>query len=973
MIKQGQIDQINAKFQEAETAYYDRGKFNEALDIYMDILSGLLNSRESPENTRQWIPSILVVIERLVDLSVLFDKFSAADPLLEGMVKLYEEDGDRYGVDYTLVKRIHINLMFGHLREAYTILETMSTIIEDIHAIEFSSKGLQMWETSLKWPGKTKEDHMALLVRLYLAMGMILACLGQYSDSIAACEQGIFHCDKHHSELIQEVSLPLHLMLAEANLEKGELTLAANQLEKLHKTFDPIIKQTQPGHYVHLLELSGKLSLLRGEFGNGLTCFKDIVSFCQEQGFPHAAIQNALNLAQVMILLNQVGEAKKILIKIKINAKKTGDQTTRRRAIFLIRLAYKRSHSLIDGPFLSPTVMEMQKGKKTHSSGKYVKDIDPFELPQSSNYLAFFEERALGFYWRLARDIAETENYLAGLIETFKDTDSQLILVRLKLMCGLLAYYKNIQNPQEAENILDETRPILEKKGLKHDLWQTLRFKRWCAARLNRSEKMQNELIMQTDALLTEMADSLEGADRAIFLLNKWTVEEEMLKVKIERLQYLEDKCMAAAWIKRPFLKWRLFKQLNALVISIDAKKDLEAKRLLKEEKIAQQEKANRSFLWDMIKPSFKKITLSFLVLPDRVLVTFRKWLSFGFRVIPITRIEIREKVKQWHELIVHLKKVRDLFYNNSGDGIEITDINELEGKAKEIAAKITQQLQIPEILKKLPDGSSLKIFPDDVLYGFPFAAIFYDGKYLVERFALSIDFEHHLPPNKPRTAKVGKALLVGVSVPVMNNPPLPGVPQEIERIKNWYQSCKVEPLHLFDQYADKKTVLNHLPQCKYFHIACHGTFKPDKPGESGLLLSPAPGEIEMLSIRELSKLNLAGLEHATLSSCWSADNFITPGRIIISLPETLRRAGAGSILGSLWPLHDSFATAFMERFYKYLETYPRDIALQKTQLDCINKKLTAEKEINTGNPSHWAAFTLYGTSKRLPTGVLGR
>lgn len=137
----------------------------------------------------------------------------------------------------------------------------------------------------------------------------------------------------------------------------------------------------------------------------------------------------------------------------------------------------------------------------------------------------------------------------------------------------------------------------------------------------------------------------------------------------------------------------------------------------------------------------------------------------------------------------------------------------------------------------------------------------------------------------------------------------------------------------------------------------------------STLILVPAPGEMEMLSIRELSKLNLAGLEHATLSSCLSADNFIAPGRIIISLPETLRRAGVESILGSLWPLHDSFAIAFMERFHKYLETYPRDKALQKTQLDCIHKKLSAGEEINPGNPSHWAAFNLYGTSKRLSLG----
>jgi CHAT domain-containing protein len=969
MLKPGQIDKIEAKFQEAETDYYEQGKFEKAIELYSDILTELLHLQESPGNTLEFIPSILVVVERLVDLSVIFGEFRAADDLLEGMAGLHEQDGDGYGTDYTLVKRIHINLMFGHLRDAYGILESMSASIGDIHAIEFSLPGLEKWEAGVKWPGKDELDRQAILVRLYLVIGMILASLGQYSDSIAAFERGMFHCDKQPSDFVQEASLPLHLMLAEASLEKGEFTRAANQLEKLHKTIDPL---TQPGHYVHSLELSGKLSLLRGEFGNVLACFKEILSFCRERRFSRAAAQTALNLARVMILLNQVGEAGTILADIKDYFQKTGDQITERRVTLLNHLAYARSHSLIDGTALPPSVTEMRRGRVSSNSTPQdvkpgdVNNIDPFVLPQSNDYLAFFEDRAMGFYWNLANcGIAETENYLAGLFETFKHTDSRLISVRLETMRGLLAYYKNIQNPLEAENILNKTIPILKELGLKPDLWQVLRVKRWCAARLNRSQTEQKKLILQTDALLTEMAGTLAGADRAIYLLNKWTVEEEKLKVKIEELEELEKKCKAAR-ITRLFLKWRLCKQLNALVIAIDAKKDIEAKRLLKEEEIAEQEKSNRSYLWSLLKPSFKRMTLSFLVLPDRVLLTYRKWFSFGFKVIPITRIEIREKVKQWHQLMVNMKDMRDLLDNSINPDNADHDFVKLEKKAKEIAAEIAQQLQIPGILKKLPGGSSLKIIPDDVLHGFPFAGIFYDGKYLVERYALSIDFEHHSKRDNRPTFKANHALLVGVSEAVMGKPPLVGVPKEIKQIETWYESCGADTVVL-DKYAKKPEVLKHLAKSTYFHISCHGAFKPDKPGESGLFLVPAPGEAVILSIRELSKLNLAGLEHATLSSCWSADNFIVPGRIIISLPEILRRAGAASILGALWPIHDTFAMAFMKRFHENLEKYPRDKALRQTQLDCINNKLAVDGGIKPGNPSHWAAFNLYGTAKRLP------
>lgn len=962
MMKPGQINKIEAKFQEAESYYNEQGKFKEALELYMDILTELLHLQESPGNTRELIPSILVVVERLVDLSVLFGRFRAADDLLEGMVGLHEQDRDGYGTDYTLVKRIHINLLFGHLKEAYGILESMSARIGDIHAVEFSLPGLEKWEAAVKWPGKEEVDRQAILVRLYLVMGMILASLGQYSDSIAACERGIFHCDKQPSDFVQEASLPLHLMLAEASLEKGEFYQAGNQLEKLHHTIDQL---TQPGDYVHSLELSGKLSLLRGDFGNALERFKEVFSFCQERQFNRAASQAALNLVHVMILLNQVGKAEDILGSMTDYARKTNDQVTILRATFLNNLAYARSHSLTDGTAMAPSVKKMRDNRENPMSTiKEAKYIDPLDLPQADNYLAFFEDRTLGFYWYLAHfGIDETRQYLDGMIEVFKHTDSQLISVRIQMMKGLLTYYKN--HFTEAEKILKETVPILEKLELKPDLWQVLRFLRWCAAKLNRSETEQKKLILQTNNLLTVMAESLEGADRAIYLLNKWTVEEEKLKVEIDRLEELKKRCAASSWVCRPFLKWRLFKQLDALLTSIDAKKDIDAHRFLKEQEKEEKRKSRRLLIWHLLKPSFKKMTLSFLVLPDRVLITYRGWFRFGIRVIHMTRLKIRLEVQKWHRMMKHLKEIRDIQDDNQPD----YGIAELENKAKEIAEKIARQLQIPGILKKLPEGSSLRIIPDDVLHGFPFAAVFYDDRYLVERFALSIDFDHHTKKDKPQSNKKSKALLVGVSAPVMGKSPLIGVPKELKSIEAWFKSCQVEPLALSNNKASKETVLKHLSQCKYFHIACHGTFKPDKPDQSGLLLVPAPNEMEMLSIRELSKLNLTGLELATLSSCWSADNFIAPGRIIISLPETLRRAGTESILGSLWPLHDNFAIAFMKKFYDYLKKYPRDKALQKTQLDCINKNLSLDGEMKPEKPSHWAAFNLYGSQKRLPIG----
>jgi CHAT domain-containing protein len=118
---------------------------------------------------------------------------------------------------------------------------------------------------------------------------------------------------------------------------------------------------------------------------------------------------------------------------------------------------------------------------------------------------------------------------------------------------------------------------------------------------------------------------------------------------------------------------------------------------------------------------------------------------------------------------------------------------------------------------------------------------------------------------------------------------------------------------------------------------------------------------VEILSISELSGLALDQLQHVTLSSCWSADAFILPGRLILSLPEVFWRAGAKSILSSLWVVDDSLATAFMNRFYAYLDSMPRDEALRCAQLDCLNGSLPEQVGVQTIDPLYWAGFNLYG------------
>src|SRR5262249_3927037 len=221
-----------------------------------------------------------------------------------------------------------------------------------------------------------------------------------------------------------------------------------------------------------------------------------------------------------------------------------------------------------------------------------------------------------------------------------------------------------------------------------------------------------------------------------------------------------------------------------------------------------------------------------------------------------------------------------------------------------------------------------LSFVPDDSLHGFPFAALMQGDKYLVERYAVSVALERE--PQRPvlnrPLAGPAEALLVGMSRGNSRFAPLLGTPRELDGVERWLRDARVGVKRLMDEQADRETVRSALARAAFAHLACHGVFCRDDAGGTGLVLlsDPDSEKEEILSFQDLAHLDLGGLRHVTLTACWSADNFVLPGRWVVSLPETLCRAGVRSVLGSLWQVDDNLAIAFVRRFYLRLATLPR-------------------------------------------------
>src|SRR5262249_3221948 len=134
---------------------------------------------------------------------------------------------------------------------------------------------------------------------------------------------------------------------------------------------------------------------------------------------------------------------------------------------------------------------------------------------------------------------------------------------------------------------------------------------------------------------------------------------------------------------------------------------------------------------------------------------------------------------------------------------------------------------------------------------------------------------------------------------------------------------------------------------------ACHGTFEPKTPGASGIVLAGA----ERLTLRDITSLDLQRIRVAFLASCWSADNFVSPGRWIVSLPYALLGAGVQTVVGSLWEVLDEVSVLFAQEFYERLQAgIPSDEALRQALQVCRRRPTGEQRPL-----WDWAGFVLTG------------
>jgi CHAT domain-containing protein len=108
------------------------------------------------------------------------------------------------------------------------------------------------------------------------------------------------------------------------------------------------------------------------------------------------------------------------------------------------------------------------------------------------------------------------------------------------------------------------------------------------------------------------------------------------------------------------------------------------------------------------------------------------------------------------------------------------------------------------------------------------------------------------------------------------------------------------------------------------------------------------------LFLREIWGLPLRGYQLVTLSACDTAIGKQASGDIMVSLETAFLRAGAPTILASLWEVDDEATGILMQRFYHSLVKKEKAEALREAQILLM-------KDPRYAFPYFWAPFILVG------------
>lgn len=245
----------------------------------------------------------------------------------------------------------------------------------------------------------------------------------------------------------------------------------------------------------------------------------------------------------------------------------------------------------------------------------------------------------------------------------------------------------------------------------------------------------------------------------------------------------------------------------------------------------------------------------------------------------------------------------------------------------------------------QLAGGDHVVVVPHGPLHAIPFAAL-HDGRaYLGERLTCSIapSATAFVQSMHQEPAKAGGSLILGVP-----DPCAPLIEAEVRRVAARLKDAVV----MEGPAATRQRFAEAARGARILHLATHGHFRADNPAYSSIQLGDGP-----VTLQDLEHVHLDA-DLVTLSGCGTGRSVVVGGDELFGLSRGLLRAGARSLVVSLWDVHDASTAELIDEFYLSLQNgLSRSESLQAA---------SAAVRRRYPHPYFWAPFALVGDHRSL-------
>jgi CHAT domain-containing protein len=202
----------------------------------------------------------------------------------------------------------------------------------------------------------------------------------------------------------------------------------------------------------------------------------------------------------------------------------------------------------------------------------------------------------------------------------------------------------------------------------------------------------------------------------------------------------------------------------------------------------------------------------------------------------------------------------------------------------------------------------------------------------------------------QPLSPEARRMLAAGISKGQIGFSPLPNVALELEDIRRLEHST-----NLLDNAFLRQRFARELRDVDYtmVHLASHSQIGAD-PSRSFVLAFDGQLSLDELEAGiKLARFRDLGLELLTLSGCQTASG---DDRAALGMAGLALKAGARSVLATLWIINDQASGQLAVEFYSQLQNpaFSKARALQAAQRSLIDDPLLS-------HPAYWAPFLLIG------------